>query len=192
MLNNSEVRVALTDVRTGEREVQAKIRRRLKKENEVLQKKLSVAKYDQTIWRNLHKLVYEKYKQALAPFEDEYFKGLDIKQIAGLAKKSIRLTTENRKLEAVLDEIEGKIEEINGSEILTFPDLSLQENARAIMRQCNEGYRQILDIIADLRTDGTRVSPDSEQMTPATAKPSRRNSVSVEQIQDSKAKGVKS
>ena len=80
MLNSPEVKVALTDVRTGEREVQAKIRRRLEKEN-------------------------VNYKQALAPFEDEYFKGLDTKQIAELAKKSIRLTTENRKLEATLDEI---------------------------------------------------------------------------------------
>lgn len=52
-------------------------------------------------------LKYErKYKQALEPFEDEYFKGLNTKQIAELAKKSIRLTTENRKLEAALDEIE--------------------------------------------------------------------------------------
>lgn len=47
-----------------------------------------------------------RYLKALEPFEDEYFKGLDTKQIAELAKKSIRLTTENRKLEAVLDEIE--------------------------------------------------------------------------------------
>ena len=46
-----------------------------------------------------------------------------------------------------LDEIEGKIKEINGSDVLTFPDLSLQENAKAIMRQCNKGYRDILDII---------------------------------------------
>lgn len=45
-------------------------------------------------------------KQALEPFEDEYFKGLNTTQIAGLAKKSIRLTTENRKFEDVLDEIE--------------------------------------------------------------------------------------
>lgn len=45
-------------------------------------------------------------KQALEPFQDEYFKGLDTKQIAELAKKSIRLTTENRKLECVFDEIE--------------------------------------------------------------------------------------
>lgn len=51
--------------------------------------------------------VIKQYTERLAPFEDEYFKGLDAKQIAELAKKSIRLTTENRKLEAILDEIEG-------------------------------------------------------------------------------------
>lgn len=47
------------------------------------------------------------YQQALEPFEDEYFKGLDTKQIAELAKKSIRLTTENRKLENKLSDIAG-------------------------------------------------------------------------------------
>lgn len=51
-------------------------------------------------------LINHSYKE-LEPFQDEYFKGLDTKQIAELAKKSIRLTTENRKLEDALDEIEG-------------------------------------------------------------------------------------
>ena len=38
---------------------------------------------------------------------------------------------------------------------------------------------------ADLRTDDAQsASPDSEQIEPAGAKPLRRNSVSVEQIQD--------
>lgn len=48
-----------------------------------------------------------RYLKALEPFEDEYFKGLDTKQIAELAKKSIRLTTENRKLENKLSDIAG-------------------------------------------------------------------------------------
>ena len=39
--------------------------------------------------------------------------------------------------------------------------------------------------LADLRTDDAQsASPDSEQIEPAGAKPLRRNSVSVEQIQD--------
>lgn len=53
-----------------------------------------------------------RYKQALEPFEDEYFKGLDTKQIAELAKKSIRLTTEDRKLENKLSDIAGICEQI--------------------------------------------------------------------------------
>lgn len=52
--------------------------------------------------------LYE-YRNALEPFQDEYFKGLDTTTIAELAKKSIRLTTENRKLEAALEEIEEEI-----------------------------------------------------------------------------------
>ena len=51
-----------------------------------------------------------KYQEhQLKPFQDEYFKGLDNVAIAELAKKSIRLTTENRKLENALDEIEEYI-----------------------------------------------------------------------------------
>ena len=51
-----------------------------------------------------------KYQdEQLEPFNDGYFEHLDTKIIAGLAKKSIRLTTENRKLENALDEIEKYI-----------------------------------------------------------------------------------
>lgn len=50
---------------------------------------------------------FDRYRKAFEPFEDEYFKGLDTKQIAELAKKSIRLTTENRKLENKLSDIAG-------------------------------------------------------------------------------------
>lgn len=53
-----------------------------------------------------------RYLKTLEPFEDEYFKGLDTKQIAELAKKSIRLTTENRKLENKLSDIAGICEQI--------------------------------------------------------------------------------
>lgn len=56
----------------------------------------------------------EAKEQELEPFKDDYFKNLDIKNIAELAKKSIRLTTENRKLEDALDKIEQyRIAEIN-------------------------------------------------------------------------------
>lgn len=54
-----------------------------------------------------------KYKQALEPFKDDYFKNLDTKTIAELAKKSIRLTTENRKLEDALDELEDIADDYN-------------------------------------------------------------------------------
>lgn len=48
-----------------------------------------------------------KYQdEQLEPFNGGYFEHLDTKMIADLAKKSIRLTTENRKLENALDEIE--------------------------------------------------------------------------------------
>lgn len=82
-------------------------------------------------------LLNNRYKQALEPFEDEYFKGLDTKQIAELAKKSIRLTTENRKLEAVLEEIEEYC--------ITYSD----------NHDCYETvYKAILDIISQAKGEG--------------------------------------
>lgn len=89
----------------------------------------------------------KRKERELEPFKDDYFKNLDTKTIAELAKKSIRLTTENRKLEDALDEIKNVIKSLENENILTFPDLSLQENVKAIMGQCNSGYKDILDII---------------------------------------------
>lgn len=48
----------------------------------------------------------------------------------------------------VLEDIEVVINNLEKQDILTFPDFSLQENYKIIMKQCNEGYRQILDIIS--------------------------------------------
>lgn len=114
------------------------------------------------------------YDNILEPFNDDYFKGLDITAIAELAKKSIRLTTENRKLEDALDEIEETIK-------------LAKEGYMGIFYGCDK----ILDIIANLRTDETKCNPDSEQIERDARMCKKRNAVSVEQIQDSKAKGVK-
>lgn len=45
------------------------------------------------------------YQKLIAPFLDDYFRGLQPSDIAELAKKSIRLTAENRRLEEALDEV---------------------------------------------------------------------------------------
>lgn len=47
----------------------------------------------------------DQLKTELEPFRDEYFKGLDNITISELAKKSIRITAENCKLEQALQEI---------------------------------------------------------------------------------------
>lgn len=44
-------------------------------------------------------------ERELEPFKDDYFTNLDIKNIVELAKKSIRLTTESRKLKDVLKKV---------------------------------------------------------------------------------------
>lgn len=47
-----------------------------------------------------------KYQKLIDPLLDPYFRGLSCPEIAELAKKSIRLTEENRRLEEALEEIE--------------------------------------------------------------------------------------
>lgn len=47
----------------------------------------------------------QELEKRLEPFQDEYFTGLNEKQIAELAKKSIKLTKYNRKLKDCLEEI---------------------------------------------------------------------------------------
>lgn len=59
----------------------------------------------------------DKYQKLINPLLDPYFRGLSSSDIAELAKKSIRLTAENRRLEEALEEIEvladNSFEQIN-------------------------------------------------------------------------------
>ena len=73
----------------------------LKAENDGLKTMLKDLSYEN------QKFCYqiEEQTKQLEPFKDEYFKGLDNVAIAKLAKKSIRITAENSKLEQILIEI---------------------------------------------------------------------------------------
>lgn len=81
-----------------------KANEQLKQENEMLRKTLKNKNFLEIVEEN------DTLKEALEPFKDEYFKGLENKQIAELAKKSIRITSENRKLEHGLEEIKQMLE----------------------------------------------------------------------------------
>ncbi len=63
----------------------------LKKQNEALQAEL------------------RKFQELL---QDNYFKGLNVNQILELAKKSIRLTAENREIENKLEDITTELEDL--------------------------------------------------------------------------------
>lgn len=77
----------------------------------------------------------ERLKARLRPLEDSYFKGLSSIEIAELAKKSIRVTAENRKLEYALQEIK---------DIVSEPCI-VDENCQT----CNSGCMQ-KDILAKI------------------------------------------
>lgn len=51
----------------------------------------------------------KELEKRLEPFQDEYFIGLNERQIAELAKKSIRLTKENTQLIECLEEIRKEV-----------------------------------------------------------------------------------
>ena len=78
----------------------------LKAENDGLKTMLKDLSYEN------QKFCYqiEEQTKQLEPFKDEYFKGLDNVAIAKLAKKSIRITAENSKLEQTLTEIKEIVE----------------------------------------------------------------------------------
>ena len=57
-----------------------------------------------------YKRLIEDCEDRFLPFRDEYFKGLTFEQIAELAKKSIRVTSDNRRLEDNIEDLNEKIE----------------------------------------------------------------------------------
>ena len=106
---------------------------------------------------------YEDTREDKIPFanfcvenKDCYFKQLIRKTQECEALKSESFTMNSLIIEQeeeidryrkVLEKIEECINNLKKQDILTFPDFSLQENCKVIMNQCNEGYRQILNII---------------------------------------------
>ena len=86
----------------------------LKKQNRELQEEIrrkdeqlkAVSKELDEYIQNLSNSEFEKLLQ------DNYFKGLNVNQILELAKKSIRLTAENRELENKLEDITTELEDL--------------------------------------------------------------------------------
>lgn len=88
-----------------------------------------------------------KYKQELKPFKDPYFKGLDNQIIANLAKKSIRLTTENRKLEQALDEVKKYFKSKDTSKTNLFNISVIEQEIGDIINKANTAPTTIFDKI---------------------------------------------
>lgn len=119
----------------------------------------------------IHKILtgHARYRKALEAFQDDYFKGLDTTTIAELAKKSIRLTTENRKLEQECEELKEK-QKIIGKAIYKESIELCNENARylkaleeieKIAKLTKEGYMgpyygldEILKNISKVKKEG--------------------------------------
>lgn len=83
---------------------------------------------------------FDQLKAELEPFKDEYFKGLDNVTIAKLAKKSIRITAENCKLEQTITEIKEIAED---AKTKVFVDME-------------EFWKQILQKISECEVENDR------------------------------------
>ena len=86
----------------------------LKKQNESLQKENKFLKEQNKVIANeldeyIQKLSNSEFEKLL---QDDYFKGLNVNQILELAKKSIRLTAENRKLEEGMEDLNTELESL--------------------------------------------------------------------------------
>jgi len=75
-------------------------------------------------------------EEDIKPFLDPYFKGLDFKTLAELAKKSIRITAENRKYENTLVEINN-----------LFTYLLSDESSGTLLIKVREKIKQQAEII---------------------------------------------
>lgn len=132
-----------------------------------------------------------------------YFKQLarktqECEQLKKLAdanpNSTLRLRNEIRDLQAVsvkykeaLEEIEAMVKTcLNQDVCILCPYSDKCENPYDVL--VYESSRGILDIISGFAYGRSETSPDSEQIEPTCAKHKRQNSVSVEQIQDNKAK----
>ena len=106
----------------------------LKSENDGLKTMLKDLSYEN------QKFCYqiEEQTKQLEPFKDEYFKGLDNVAIAKLAKKSIRITAENSKLEQTLIEIK---------------EIAEWHTTSADTEDVQEDIKQILQKISELEND---------------------------------------
>lgn len=138
----------------------------LKQECEELKEEISKLQLNEYHYKNKLK----KYKKGIHKYRNllkyeindlrlsrrEFLK--TVKRYPKFEKDNIKLAldTFNKKLELIdnpnryrkaLEEIELTIKNLEKGDILTFPDFTLQENATMIINQCNQGYRDILDII---------------------------------------------
>jgi predicted RNase H-like nuclease (RuvC/YqgF family) len=117
----------------------------LKMENEELKTMLKDLSYES------QKFCYqiEEQTKQLEPFKDEYFKGLDNVVIAELAKKSIRITAENSKLEKTLTEIKEMLKEICMEECL----FDWNKTSKKHCGDCDCRYGQILQKISECEVE---------------------------------------
>lgn len=96
------------------------------------------------VWKQLARKTQEceELKNELDLYKTWYrAKHDDVKNLLGCYRKA-------------LEEIELTIKNLEKGDILTFPDFTLQENTTMIINQCNQGYRDILDIINKAKGEG--------------------------------------
>ena len=104
----------------------------------------------------LYKIGTKKYSwyEIITLLDDKYFEGLNLEQILELAKKSIRITTENRRLEDKLENIKFKIKDLR-SDLCNNCGWRITDNCEPKGYVCGD-LLEILSIIED-KEDGKTI-----------------------------------
>ena len=82
-------------------------------------------------------------KKQIAPFKDKYFQGLDMETIAELAKKSIRLATENRELEDENEKLKKQLDKYLDQEEEEIRQLNNDSKLDEILESIKKANEQI-------------------------------------------------
>jgi hypothetical protein len=96
------------------RKLQAIVKTQYNFINNLLDRLEGKTKSNDTETEKTYKIGNKKYSwyEIITLLGDNYFNGLNLEQIFELAKKSIRITTENRRLEDKLENIKFKIKDL--------------------------------------------------------------------------------
>lgn len=135
------------------RKLQAIVKTQYNFINNLLDRLEGKTKSNDTETEKTYKIGNKKYSwyEIITLLGDKYFNGLTLEQILELAKKSIRVTTENRRLEDKLEKIKFKIKDLK-NDLCDNCGWRITDNCEPKGYVCGDLF-EILSIIEDKKDE---------------------------------------